>query len=72
MNDAPNAPPDAHLLQRLQELKTEYDTGQKQLTMLEARAADLRNTLLRISGAIQVLEELTVAKTPAGQNGREP
>ena len=31
MNDAPNVPLDAHLLQRLQDLKTEYDTGQKQL-----------------------------------------
>ena len=43
---------------RLTELKTEFDSGQKMLANMEARQADLRNTLIRISGAIQVLEEL--------------
>jgi predicted nuclease with TOPRIM domain len=45
------------LQQRLRELKTEYETGQKMLAELEAKQASLRETLLRISGAIQVLEE---------------
>ncbi|MEG4069227.1 hypothetical protein QUA42_18175 [Microcoleus sp. Pol11C2] len=45
------------LQQRLQSLKTEYEAGQKMLADLEAKQANLRDTLLRISGAIQVLEE---------------
>jgi predicted nuclease with TOPRIM domain len=43
--------------QRLQSLKNEYEAGQKMLAELEAKQANLRDTLLRISGAIQVLEE---------------
>jgi predicted nuclease with TOPRIM domain len=43
--------------QRLQSLKTEYEAGQKMLADLEAKQANVRDTLLRISGAIQVLEE---------------
>lgn len=43
---------------RLQQLKTEYDAGQKMLAELEQRKINLEQTLLRISGAIQVLEEL--------------
>lgn len=45
------------LEQRLAVLKSEYETGQRMLGELEARQAQLRETLLRISGAIQVLEE---------------
>ncbi len=45
------------LQRRLQELKAEYETGQKMLSDMEAKEADLRQTLLRISGAITVLEE---------------
>jgi hypothetical protein len=44
--------------QRLAELKSEYQAGQKMLADLDAKQADLRQTLLRISGAVQVLEEL--------------
>ena len=43
---------------RLKELKVEYQKGQGQLVALEQEAANLKNTLLRISGAIQVLQEL--------------
>jgi predicted nuclease with TOPRIM domain len=43
--------------QRLQSLKIEYEAGQKMLADLEAKQANLRDTLLRISGAIQVLQE---------------
>lgn len=43
---------------RLKELKEEYQKGQGQLVALEQETANLRNTLLRISGAIQVLQEL--------------
>ena len=43
---------------RLQELRVEFETGQRMMSDLVARQADLRASLLRISGAIQVLEEL--------------
>lgn len=53
------------LQQRLNSLKTEYAAGQKMLADLEAQQANLRDTLLRISGAIQVLEEtLSETDTP--------
>lgn len=44
---------------RLKELKDEYKKGQERLIALEQETANLSNTMLRISGAIQVLEELT-------------
>lgn len=47
------------LLERLEQLRAEYRTGEQALTELENRREELRQTLLRISGAIQVLEELT-------------
>ncbi len=40
------------------ELKAENDAGQRQLAELEARMQELQVTLYRISGAMQVLEEL--------------
>lgn len=43
---------------RLTELKEEYQKGQQRLIALDQETASLRNTMLRISGAIQVLEEL--------------
>jgi hypothetical protein len=46
------------LAERLQALRQEYQTGQTMLAELEAKQLDLRQTLLRIAGAIQVLEEL--------------
>jgi predicted nuclease with TOPRIM domain len=45
------------LIQRLNGLKAEFEAGQKMMAELEAKQANLRDTLLRISGAIQVLEE---------------
>lgn len=45
------------LQQRLQELKAEYESGKKVLADLEAKQANVRDTLLRMAGAIQVLEE---------------
>ncbi len=49
---------------RLKELKGEYQKGQGQLVALEQETANLKNTLLRISGAIQILQELLGDKTP--------
>lgn len=45
------------LEERLGELHSEFESGQKKLAELETQARSLRETLLRISGAIQVLEE---------------
>ena len=45
------------LEKRLAELKAEFASGQKVLADLEAKQANVRETLLRIQGAIQVLEE---------------
>ena len=45
------------LEERLRELRQEFDNGQKKLVEIEAQANLLRETLLRIGGAIQVLEE---------------
>ncbi|HTL90174.1 MAG TPA: hypothetical protein VL134_12300 [Leptolyngbya sp.] len=66
------------LQQRLQTLQTEFETGQKMLAELEAKQANLRETLLRMSGAIQVLQEcLQTADSPlenhepeANENGQ--
>ena len=45
------------LERRLGELKAEFESGQQMLAELETKQANLRETLVRISGAIQVLEE---------------
>jgi hypothetical protein len=62
------------LRERLLELKDQFDKGQRKLTELDAQTAELRQTLLRISGAIQVLEEeLVKAGSPErmeAANGR--
>ena len=44
--------------ERLTHLHTELKSGQEQLTRPEARTEELKQTRWRISGAIQVLEEL--------------
>jgi outer membrane protein TolC len=43
---------------RLAQLRQEYQLGERQLRELLAQEATLRETMLRISGAIQVIEEL--------------
>ncbi|MBW8873929.1 MAG: hypothetical protein JF614_03120 [Acidobacteria bacterium] len=45
------------LQKRLEELRAEFEAGQKMLTELETKRENLRQTLLRISGAVQILEE---------------
>jgi len=52
--------------QRLVELRSEYRAGRKVLAEMEADQANLEQTLLRISGAIQVLEELLEPGEPTG------
>lgn len=67
------------LEQRLSELRSELDAGQKMANQLDAKRADLEVTMLRIAGAIQVMEEMlhvepaaelhTVAVSAALDNG---
>jgi hypothetical protein len=56
---------------RLKELRDEFGSGQVRLRELELEEARLRETLLRISGAIQVLQELldTAEVVDGGLNG---
>ena len=61
-----------HNLQILYEVYSPgADTGQTMLAELDAKQLDLRQTLLRISGAIQVLQEL-IADRPTAQAYRVP
>lgn len=60
--------------QRLTALRSEHETGVRMLAELEDRRAELQQTLLRIGGAVQVLEELLTADPagPAQSNGAAP
>jgi uncharacterized protein (DUF3084 family) len=49
---------------RISELRDEQQKGQQVLAGLEGQAAELRQTLLRIVGAIQILEELLESAEP--------
>ncbi len=59
------------LEQRLKQLKAEYEAGQKALADLQSKEANLRATMLRISGAIEVLEEelAHIGEQPATAKG---
>ena len=52
------------LEERLKTLETEFENGKKVLAELEAREAAIRSSMLRISGAIQVLREFIPAAGP--------
>jgi predicted nucleic acid-binding Zn-ribbon protein len=54
---------------RLKNLRAEFESGQKALADLEVKQMNLRNTLLRISGAIQVLEEELAKEEHPAQDG---
>ena len=43
---------------RLQQLRTEYQSGQQMLQELQQKQINLEQTICRIAGAIQVLEEV--------------
>jgi prefoldin subunit 5 len=43
---------------RLEELRKELEKGRQRLESLDRERQEVRDTMLRISGAIQVLEEL--------------
>ena len=50
---------------RIETLRKELEVGQLRMRDLEQQMAQLRDTMLRISGAIQVLEELQTQSTTA-------
>ena len=60
------------LEQRLAELEKEFELGQEQMAALDRQRAELRDTLLRISGAIQVLRELKSAAPSMAEQGAIP
>lgn len=64
------------LEERLAALRKEYEAGRRMLADVEARQLELQQTLLRIGGAVQVLEELLgdgdPAAPPTGAEGRVP
>ena len=51
---------------RLEELRSELAKGQRRLELLDRERQEVRDTMLRISGAIWVLEEMT------SENGSSP
>jgi len=61
MTTGPNAAACTYLARRLDELRSEFESGQRQLALLDQRRQQLSETLLRIGGAIQVMEESMAA-----------
>jgi hypothetical protein len=67
---------EAQLRGRLAELRRDLEVGKHRLAQLDTERAHLRDTVLRISGAIQVLEELMAplgvgdSEQQVGQQGR--
>lgn len=59
----------AQLEARLAELRSEYDAGLGVMADLQKKEDELRATLMRISGAIQVLEEILAAEAPPAETG---
>jgi len=60
------------LERRLEELKAELEKGRKAAEDLEQQRAALQSQMLRIGGAVHVLEEILERpelKTPAGTPG---
>lgn len=53
------------LERRREELSVELDRGERLLAELRTRQSDVRTDLLRISGALQVLDELLEGETMA-------
>jgi hypothetical protein len=60
------------LEKRVEELTAEYRAGQEMLAEIEAKRVDLQQTLLRISGALQVLHELLEPAPADGTPSTQP
>jgi peptidoglycan hydrolase CwlO-like protein len=62
------------LERRLAQLQAERQAGEKLMAELAAKQAELQGTLLRISGAIQVLQEILAQEgtPPAATDTQDP
>jgi predicted nuclease with TOPRIM domain len=60
------------LQNRLNTLKSEYESGQRLLAELEARRAQLTQTMLRIEGAMQLLNEVLEQEPMSTPEADEP
>lgn len=60
------------LTTRLAMLKQEFMTGQRRLQELEQQEVALREALLRLSGAIEVLDEIVAGQVPRGSTAPQP
>ncbi len=63
------------LTRRLDELKAEFQAGERLLAELDTKHANLKGTLLQISGAMQVLQELLAPDSQSSdrnQSAEEP
>ncbi|WP_270046075.1 hypothetical protein [Solirubrobacter ginsenosidimutans] len=56
---------------RLEELRSELALGERRLQELDRERLDVQQTLLRIAGAVQVLQEL-LDEESAASNGAVP
>ena len=59
------------LQQRLEALRAEFEKGQARLRDVQRQESQVQETLLRISGAIQVLTELLETEASEIQNGSQ-
>jgi predicted nuclease with TOPRIM domain len=57
------------LEKRLAELRAEFEKGRTTLQELEAKTASVRETMLRLAGAIQVLQEVLDQDGADGADG---
>jgi len=57
---------------RLEALRKEMAAGQQRMQDLERQLAQVRDTMLRISGAIQVLEEIQALEEMQALDGMRP
>ena len=60
------------ILDRLVELQAEQTLGEERLALLDRQRDELRAVLLRIGGAVQVLEELLAPGGAAGGDATVP
>ena len=60
------------LQKKLDELKKEFEVGQNRLRELDAEQAYVRETMLRISGATQVLQELIDEAKKGEESSAQP
>jgi len=61
----PEVPMQDRIDRRLAELRAELEAGHRLEAELDARRDELHRSMLRISGAIQVLGELSASEVPA-------